>query len=101
MSKVEWAGVKDTETSQNTFVSDTAWVFNLHEYQMGDKDNTKTNFFTTPIGMFITAILVVLVLALIVGIFTRGKKVARNNTNMNNNAYFRRGQVPPSLAGYI
>jgi hypothetical protein len=60
------------------------------------------SFFKTPLGYLIIAILCIIALMILISLFDKGGKPSRaHNNNYSNNNYFRRGQVPPSLAGYI
>jgi hypothetical protein len=70
-----------------------------------DKDDD-VSFFSTPMGWFAIMLMVGIVLAvigLLVSKFSKNNGGNRMNGNSlkNNNWYRNRGQVPPSLAGYI
>ena len=70
-----------------------------------DKDDD-VSFFSTPIGWFAIIAMVFIGIALIgllVSKFSKNNGGNRMNGNSlkNNNWYHNRGQVPPSLAGYI
>ncbi len=58
-------------------------------------------FFKTPLGYLVIAILCIIAFIILMGLFGKGGKSRSHNNNYSNNNYFRRGQVPPSLAGYI
>ena len=59
------------------------------------------SFFKTPLGYLVIIILSFIALMIIIGFLNKGKKSSGHNNSWSNNNYFRRGQVPPSLAGYI
>ena len=59
------------------------------------------SFFKTPYGYLVIAILCIIAFVILLRLFDKGGKSRSYNHNWSNNNYFRRGQVPPSLAGYI
>ena len=60
------------------------------------------SFFKTPYGYLVIAILCIIAFVILLRLFDKGGKPSRaHNNGYSNNNYFRRGQVPPSLAGYI
>ena len=65
-------------------------------------DDDKSSFFKTPLGYLVIAILCIIAFMILIRLFDKGGKPSRaHNNGWSNNNYFRRGQVPPSLAGYI
>ena len=64
-------------------------------------DDKKDYFFKSPVGILVIIILSLLVFMVISGIMSGSKPHRSHNNNWSNNNYFKHGQVPPSLAGYI
>ena len=59
------------------------------------------SFFKTPYGYLVIAILCIIAFVILLRLFDKGGKSRSYNNNWSNNNYYKHGQVPPSLMGYI
>ena len=63
-------------------------------------DENEQTFFATPVGRLVIFLIIVGIIVLM-GLLVRGTGSGNTRNYRSNNNYFKAGQVPPSLAGYI
>ena len=66
---------------------------------MADNDD-KLSFWETPLGIIVIVLIVILGIGILGAIFVDSSTKSYRK-NLSNNNYLRRGEIPPSLAGYI
>jgi len=66
---------------------------------MADNDD-KLSFWETPLGIIVIVLIVILGIGILGAIFVDSSTKSYRK-NLSNNNYLRRGEFPPSLAGYI
>jgi len=64
-------------------------------------NNDKLSFWETPLGIIVILLIVILGIGILGAVFGDKGSTKSYRNNLSNNNYFRRGEWPPSLAGYI